>query len=55
MSNYLVSLYDFDKNLEILWISFWKYLGKLGIDKNTLFNLFERKLLVNKYRRETGY
>ena len=55
MSNYLVSLYDFDKNLEILWISFWKYLGKLGIDKNTLFDLFERKILVNQWRMKTGY
>lgn len=54
-SNYLVSLIDFNERLEELWISFWKYLGELGIDKNTLFDLFERKILVNQWRIQTGY
>lgn len=55
MSNYLVSMVDFNSRLEVLWISFWKYLGQLGIDKNILFDLFERKILVNQYRIKTGY
>lgn len=55
MSNYLVSLYDFNENLKNLWISFWKYLGKLGINKKVLFDLFERKILVNQWRMKTGY
>ena len=54
-SNYLVSLFDFNKRLEKLWINFWKYLGNLGIDKITLFDLFERKILVNRFRMKTGY
>lgn len=54
-SNYLVSLIDFDKRLNNLWKSFWKYLGKLGIDKDTLFELFERKYIVNQWRIKTGY
>lgn len=54
-SNYLVSLFDFNERLEKLWINFWKYLGKLGIDKITLFDLFERKILVNQFRMKTGY
>lgn len=54
-SNYLVSMFDFNVRIKILWMSFWNYLGKLGINKNTLFDLFERKVEVNKYRIKTGY
>ena len=54
-SNYLVSMIDFNERLETLWISFWKYLGKLGLDKYILFDLFERKVLVNQWRIQTGY
>ena len=54
-SNYLVSLIDFNERLEELWVCFWKYLGKLGLDKKALFDLFERKVLVNRWRMKTGY
>lgn len=54
-SNYLVSMIDFNERLEELWIAFWSYLGKLGIDKENLFDLFERKVLVNRWRMKTGY
>jgi len=54
-SNYLVSLIDFNERFEELWIDFWKYLGWLGIDKEVLFDLFERKVLVNAWRIKTGY
>lgn len=54
-SNYLVSLVDFNNRLEILWKSFWDFLGYLGIDEKTLFELIERKYLVNCWRIKTGY
>lgn len=54
-SNYLVSMLDFQERYVKLWVTFWKYLGKLGIDKKVLFDLFERKVLVNRWRMETGY
>lgn len=54
-SNYLVSLTDFNIRLNTLWTNFWKYIGILGIDKFTLFELFERKVIVNEYRIKTGY
>lgn len=54
-SNYLVSLIDFNKRLDDLWKIFWKYLGKLGIDKYSLFELFEKKYIVNQWRIKTGY
>lgn len=54
-SNYLVSLTDFKERLETLWISFWKYLGSLGLNKEKVFELFERKVIVNEYRMKTGY
>lgn len=55
MSNYLVSLIDFNERLNCLWISFWKFLGNLGINEIILFDLFERKVLVNRWRIKTGY
>ena len=54
-SNYLVSLIDFNKRLDDLWKIFWKYLGKLGIDKYSLFELFEKKYIVNQWRIKTCY
>lgn len=54
-SNYLVSLYDFNIELEKLWKLFWKTLYLLGISKEVLFELFERKYVVNNIRRESGY
>lgn len=54
-SNYLVSMIDFEKRLKELWICFWKYLGKLGLDKESIFDLFERKYIVNQWRMKTGY
>lgn len=54
-TNFLVSMEDFNERLKNLWISFWKFLGKLGINEKTLFNLFERKYLVNEWRINTGY
>lgn len=54
-SNYLVSMIDFNERLLKLWIDFWRWLGQLGLDKDTLFDLFERKVTVNNWRRKTGY
>lgn len=54
-SNYLVSMLDFNQRLEKLWIDYWRWIGQLGISKNVLFDLFERKVIVNKWRMETGY
>ena len=54
-SNYLVSLTDFEKSLENLWIEYWKMIKVLGINKYMIFELFERKYLVNKWRMKTGY
>lgn len=54
-SNYLVSMLDFNERLTDLWVTFWHYLYAWGIGKETLFDMFERKLLVNGFRVETGY
>ena len=54
-SNYLVSIIDFKNNLIKFWIDFWKFLGKLGLSKEVLFDLFKKKVEVNKYRMKTGY
>jgi hypothetical protein len=54
-SNYLVDLLQFKERLVDLWIYFWKWIGSLGIDKKMLFDLFERKVEVNKFRIQTGY
>lgn len=54
-SNYLVSLYDFNKRIYDLWVSFWNMLKNFGISKSLLFELFERKYIVNKWRIRTGY
>lgn len=54
-SNYLVSMYDFDERLKTLWSTFWNTIGWLGITKEQLFEMFERKYEVNKFRRKTGY
>lgn len=54
-SNYLVSMYDFNERLQNLWSIFWSVIGWLGIDKNQLFEMFERKYLVNDFRIKTGY
>ena len=54
-SNYLVSMYDFDRRLSHLWITFWGVMGMLGITPSKLFELFERKYEVNKWRIKTGY
>ena len=54
-SNYLVSMYDFNLKLKILWNSFWERIGCLGLKEKKLFELFERKYEVNKWRRITGY
>lgn len=54
-SNYLVSLYDFQKRSEKLWTTFWTTIKELGISEKTIFELFERKYLVNQWRIRTGY
>ena len=54
-SNYLVSLYDFDIRLKDLWDTFWCVLGQIGLSDEKLFELFERKYLVNLWRIKTGY
>ena len=54
-SNYLVSMYDFDERVKKLWIIFWNVIGWLGINKEQLFEMFERKYLVNVWRIQTGY
>ena len=54
-SNYLVSMYDFNERLETLWYDFWKVMSQLGIKPEKLFELFERKYEVNKWRIKTGY
>ena len=54
-SNYLVSMLDFNKRLLSLWCNFWRYLFIWGLDKNTIFEMFERKFEVNCFRVETGY
>ncbi len=54
-SNYLVSLYDFNIELKELWSLFWNTLNTLGLTKEIIFELFERKYLVNNIRRKSGY
>ena len=54
-SNYLVSMYDFNERLKTLWSTFWNVIGWLGITKEQLFEMFERKYEVNKFRIKTGY
>ena len=54
-SNYLVSMIDFNERFEELWTSFWKFLGDLGLSEQDIFDLFERKVLVNRWRIKTGY
>ena len=54
-SNYLVSIYDFEERLKKLWNTFWNTIGWLGIKKEQLFEMFERKYLVNAWRMKTGY
>lgn len=54
-SNYLVSMYDFDLRLHKLWNTFWMVLARLGLSKEQIFEMFERKYMVNKFRIESNY
>lgn len=54
-SNYLVSMSDFDKRLATLWRVFWGLLREIGLSKEKIFDMFERKYLVNLWRIKTGY
>ena len=54
-SNYLVSMLDFDIRLNNLWNTFWEVLHELYLTKEQIFEMFERKYLVNKWRIKTGY
>ena len=54
-SNYLVSMNDFNKRLHNLWETFWNIIGWLGIKEKELFEMFERKYLVNKFRIKSNY
>ena len=54
-SNYLVSMYDFDLRLHKLWNTFWSVLTRLALSKEQIFEMFERKYLVNDWRIKTGY
>lgn len=54
-SNYLVSMYDFDLRLHTLWNTFWSVLARLALSKEQIFEMFERKYLVNDWRIKTGY
>lgn len=54
-SNYLVSMLDFNIRLENLWVGFWFFIKDLGLTEKDIFELFERKYLVNKWRIQTGY
>lgn len=54
-SNYLVSLLDFDERFLDLWISFWELIYDLGFTEEEIFECFERKYEVNKWRIKTGY
>ena len=54
-SNYLVSMYDFNEKLKYLWTIYWSVIGWLGIKKEQLFEMFERKYEVNKWRIKTHY
>lgn len=53
-SNYLVSMTDFNDRLMNLWIYFWGVILNL-ITEEDIFDLFERKYEVNKWRIKTGY
>ena len=54
-SNYLVSMYDFDLRSKKLWHTFWFSLARLGLTKETIFDMFERKYEVNRFRIRSGY
>ena len=54
-SNYLVSMLDFDIRLNKLWNTFWEVLHELHLTKEELFEMFERKYEVNRFRIKTGY
>lgn len=54
-SNYLVSMYDFNLRLDKLWNTFWTVLARLALSKEQVFEMFERKYLVNAWRIKTGY
>ena len=54
-SNYLVSMLDFEKRMKELWIDFWGTIDWLSIGEERLFELFERKYLVNQFRINSGY
>lgn len=54
-SNYLVDLLQFKERMTDLWIYFWTWVGGLGINKIMLFDLFERKVEVNRFRIKSGY
>jgi hypothetical protein len=54
-SNYLVSMVDFNNRLHDLWDTFWKVIWWLGLSSKQVFELFERKYEVNKWRIKTGY
>ena len=54
-SNYLVSLTDFNERLNDLWKEFWELIRILGFNEQEVYELFERKFEVNKWRIRTGY
>lgn len=54
-SNYLVSMVDFNNYLLELIDNFEEMLMTVGLDDKMLFELFERKYTVNKWRITTGY
>lgn len=54
-SNYLVSMYDFNEKLKHLWTTYWSVIGWLGIKKEQLFEMFERKYEVNQFRIKSNY
>lgn len=54
-SNYLVSMMDFNERLDKLWKDYWTMLWKIGLNMNKIYELFERKYEVNKWRIKTGY
>lgn len=54
-SNYLVSMTDFNERVEDLWSTFWNVIWWIGLTPEKLFELFERKYEVNKWRIKTGY
>ena len=54
-SNYLVSMLDFNERLDDLYDTFWDMLESMGLNLNKIYELFERKYEVNKWRIQTGY